>query len=295
MHLPMLSLAIADLLCGAIAMPAYIAKKLVDGHEGEGIVCDIFRFTYFFTEYALVSSLVLVSVERMCTLKYPLKSVHPKFARKLTALLLLAWLDALLVSLLPFIPWEPNARATCTYRPTRWWSLLVIHKNVFVPLLIVILCYTYIYKIAMSHVKMIRKECQPGHSINSKITEWKQRRKATMTLFIVIGIFLLCWMPSSIYYYVQNVCPNCFESWIGQREAIFGAVVKILTFANSMTNPFIYWWRSREFRKAFRNMFIGRVFQSWMPSLKRNSRVQSQTNVTHGVEMATVCNSETEI
>lgn len=262
MYLPMLSLAIADLLCGAVAMPAYITKKLFDGEEGEGIVCDIFRFTYFFTEYASISSLVIISVERMFTLKCPLKTNNPKFSRKIIALLVLAWFDALVVSLLPFIPWKQDTQGPCSYNPTKWWSLMVIHKNVFIPLLVVLSCYSYIYKIAVGHMSAICRETNHQGSYKANLTQWRQRRKATMTLSIVVGVFLLCWLPSSIYYYIHNVCIRCFDSFVGESESIFNAVVKILTFANSMTNPLIYWWRSSEFRKAFRKVIFGRFARS---------------------------------
>ena len=286
MHLPLLSLAIADLFCGLVAMPAYIAKKFVDGRDGEGIVCDVFRFSYFFMEYASVSSLVVVSMERMFTLKYPLKSADPTFSHKIVIFLFLAWFDALVVALLPFIPWDPTTRDSCSYRPTRWWSLMVIHKNVFVPLLIVILCYSYVYKIAILHAKKIRKDNHPGSCFKAKLVEWKQRRKATTTLFIVVGVFLLCWMPSSIYYYVKNVCNQCFDSLIGENEPTFNAVVKILTFANSMSNPLIYWWRSREFRQAFRRVIRGRLYS------RGRAKALSETNFSKGRELASFSDSE---
>ncbi|XP_028391820.1 dopamine receptor 2-like isoform X2 [Dendronephthya gigantea] len=289
MHYSMLSLAIADLLCGAIAMPAYIAKKFVDGERGEGVVCDIFRFTYFFTEYASVSSLVMVSLERMFALKYPFKCVDPKFGYKVIFFLSLAWLDALIVALLPFIPWDPNAGGPCSYKPTKWWSLLVIHKNVVIPLLIVVICYSYIYNIAMSHVETIRKENRPGENMKCRLQQWKQRRKATTTLLIVVGIFMVCWLPSTIYYYVQNICEHCFDSFVGEQKAIFNAIVKILTFANSMTNPIIYWYRSKEFKRAFQRMFLGQLCHSL--ASQRSSRVHSQTDLTN---QGTFCKTEKE-
>ena len=280
-------LAIADLLCGAIAMPAYIAKKIVDGEDGEGVVCDIFRFTYFFTEYASVSSLVLVSLERMFALKYPLQSVNPSFGYKIIFFLILAWVDALIVALLPFIPWDPSAGGSCSYRPTKWWSLMVIHKNVVIPLLIVVICYSYIYRIAMSHVKTIQKENRPGVNMKSRLQQWKQRRKATMTLLIVVGIFMACWLPSTIYYYVQNVCEYCFESFVGEQKQIFNAIVKIMTFVNSMTNPLIYWYRSKEFKHAFQRMFLGRLCCS---QAHQRGRIHSETNLSN---QATFYKSET--
>ena len=270
-------------------MPAYIAKKFVDGEEGEGVVCDVFRFTYFFTEYASVSSLVMVSLERMYALKYPLRNVNPKFGYKVIFFLFLAWLDALIVALLPFIPWDPNAGGPCSYKPTKWWSLLVIHKNVVIPLLIVVICYSYIYNIAMSHVKTIQKENRPGETLKCRLQQWKQRRKATTTLLIVVGIFMVCWLPSTIYYYVQNVCEHCFDSFVGDQKAIFNAIVKILTFANSMTNPVIYWYRSKEFKRAFQRMFLGQLCHSL--ASERSSRVHSQTDLTN---QGTFCKTEKE-
>ena len=263
-------------------MPAYIAKKLVDGEPGEGVVCDIFRFTYFFMEYASVSSLVMVSIERMFALKYPLQTVDSKFGYKIIFCLFLAWLDALIVAILPFIPRDPHGGDACSYRPTKWWSLMVIHKNVVIPLLIVIICYSYIYKVAVSHVKTIQKENRPGEITKSRLQQWRHRRKATTTLFIVIGIFMICWLPSTIYYYVQNVCEHCFDSFVGEQKQVFNAIVKILTFANSMTNPLIYWYRSNEFKQAFRRMLLGKL----CPSLVTQRRVHSETNLSNN---ATYC------
>lgn len=70
-YYPVISLAIADLLCGMLAMPAYIAKKQVHGGWWEGFTCDLFRFTYFFTEYASILSLMAISLERFIAVWKP--------------------------------------------------------------------------------------------------------------------------------------------------------------------------------------------------------------------------------
>ena len=70
-YYPVISLAIADLLCGTLAMPAYIAKKHVREGWWEGFTCDVFRFTYFFTEYASVLSLMTISLERYIAVGKP--------------------------------------------------------------------------------------------------------------------------------------------------------------------------------------------------------------------------------
>ena len=72
-YYPVISLAIADLLCGILAMPAYIAKKHVQRGWWEGFTCDVFRFTYFFTEYASIMSLMANSIERYFAVSRPIK------------------------------------------------------------------------------------------------------------------------------------------------------------------------------------------------------------------------------
>lgn len=71
-YYPIISMAIADLLCGSLAMPFYIAKKHVRSGWWEGFSCDVFRFTYFFTEYASVLSLTAISVERFIGISKPI-------------------------------------------------------------------------------------------------------------------------------------------------------------------------------------------------------------------------------
>ena len=84
-YYPVISLAIADLLCGTLAMPAYIAKKHVREGWWEGFTCDAFRFTYFLTEYASVLSLMTISLERFIAVSKPL--AHRYFLLIFTKLL----------------------------------------------------------------------------------------------------------------------------------------------------------------------------------------------------------------
>ncbi|XP_070539936.1 probable G-protein coupled receptor No18 [Ptychodera flava] len=91
-----------------------------------------------------------------------------------------------------------------------------------------------------------------------QMREEKQRisvskeRKAARTLGIIMGGFVLCWLPFFIMYIILPFCSTCtlnkhaeaFIIWIG--------------YANSCCNPVIYTIFNKEFRSAFTRMLCGR-------------------------------------
>ena len=82
--------------------------------------------------------------------------------------------------------------------------------------------------------------------------KWKIEKRATISFSVVVGIFIICWGPSTIYYFSGNVSPELFADQSFQRyESIVSATMKILTFCNSFMNPVIYFWLNIDFRKAF--------------------------------------------
>lgn len=253
-YFPIISLALADLLCALTAMPLYIVKKNnMAGQVNERLVCDLYRFSYFFTEYASITSLMAISIERFLVIYNPLKyrgfiSLHVMITG-----LIVCWLEALLVSSMPFY-WRNENDEECTNSPTADWSFLVITVNVFLPFLVIFLCHCYIYRKTLksfnsNHHDNTSSEYCAGHIIRAE--DWKLERKATISFTVVVGVFILCWGPSTLYYFIRNICPECFSDSFKSWKSTVSATMKILTFANSFVNPIIYFWLNMDFRKAF--------------------------------------------
>ena len=253
-YLSIFSLAIADLLVGFIAMPSYILKKF-DWHEPlQTIICDIFRSSYFLTSYASVLSLSVISVERLIAIRKPLDHVTIVTRGRVIMALFISWFDALIVSLLPFVPWDSDPPyKECNYEPTRWWSIMVIICNVIIPFLVIVVCYSHMYLTAKSHIKKMANDKITLRENKGRVSAYKERkeRRGNITIMIVIGVFVACWFPSCFYYFLQKTCPKCFPQSFQTKQSFVNAFVKLLTFASSFINPLIYCWRSREFRSVF--------------------------------------------
>ncbi|XP_068725530.1 adenosine receptor A3-like isoform X3 [Montipora capricornis] len=251
-YLSIFSLAVADLLAGIVAMPSYILKKFSLGDSTNIIVCDVFRFSYFLTGYASIQSLSVISVERMLAVKSPLRHKTIVTHRRVVLGLLLAWFDSVIISSLPFISWDQNLDKECNYSPTRWWSVMVIICNVIVPFMVIVVCYIYLYLKAKSHVKKIPSDrsCSGGNNRLNRSRETIERR-VSLTILIVIGVFVASWFPSCFYYFLHATCPQCFSEAFKPLQGIFNAWVKVLTFTSSFANPLIYCWRGKHFRSAF--------------------------------------------
>ncbi|KAH7639330.1 dopamine receptor 1-like protein [Dermatophagoides farinae] len=81
--------------------------------------------------------------------------------------------------------------------------------------------------------------------------------KAAITLGIIMGTFLACWMPFFFMNIVAAFCKTCIPA----------SVFKLLTwlgYFNSCLNPAIYSIFNTEFREAFRRILVRYVFSSDM-------------------------------
>ncbi|CAG9856733.1 unnamed protein product [Phyllotreta striolata] len=80
-----------------------------------------------------------------------------------------------------------------------------------------------------------------------KISLSKERR-AARTLGIIMGVFVVCWVPFFLMYVIIPFCPVCCPS---RRFVNF---ITWLGYINSFLNPIIYTIFNMDFRRAFRKL-----------------------------------------
>lgn len=91
---------------------------------------------------------------------------------------------------------------------------------------------------------------QPRHemSIKRQRISGARERKAAMTLGLILGAFVICWLPFFIQEVIISICSNCTPS---NEMATF---LTWLGYLNSLINPLIYTIFNEDFKKAFHKL-----------------------------------------
>ncbi|XP_031414437.1 5-hydroxytryptamine receptor 1F [Clupea harengus] len=76
----------------------------------------------------------------------------------------------------------------------------------------------------------------------------RRRRRAALTLGLILGAFVVCWLPFFLKEVIVNSCPSC-----GTSAAVADGLTW-LGYLNSLINPLIYTVFNEDFKKAFKRL-----------------------------------------
>lgn len=75
-----------------------------------------------------------------------------------------------------------------------------------------------------------------------------KERRAARTLGVIMGVFVVCWLPFFLMYVIVPFCPGCCPT---ERMVYF---ITWLGYVNSALNPLIYTIFNLDYRRAFRRL-----------------------------------------
>ncbi|XP_031784363.1 octopamine receptor Oamb isoform X4 [Nasonia vitripennis] len=101
-------------------------------------------------------------------------------------------------------------------------------------------------------------------NIKAQVKRIRMETKAAKTLGIIVGGFILCWLPFFTMYLVRAFCPNCIH------PTVF-SVLFWLGYCNSAINPCIYALFSKDFRFAFKKIICNCFCKQRANTLRRGS------------------------
>ncbi|XP_013772534.1 octopamine receptor beta-2R-like [Limulus polyphemus] len=118
-------------------------------------------------------------------------------------------------------------------------------------------------------------DTESGHFTPTKrhLIKLKREHKAAKTLGVIMGAFILCWLPFFLWYVSITMCGDaCY------CPDIVVDVLFWIGYFNSSLNPIIYAYFNRDFREAFKQTLLSMFCACRRISLQDNHRRES-TNV----------------
>lgn len=83
-----------------------------------------------------------------------------------------------------------------------------------------------------------------------------RERKATKTLGVILGAYIMCWLPFFIYTLLVSICTTC---------TLYPELFDVFTwlgYLNSLINPIIYTMSNEDFKQAFHKLIRFNCFRS---------------------------------
>lgn len=244
-----LSLALADLLVGILVYPLSMAFSLSSCMYHEELFCKIRASFDISLSTCSILHLCCISVDRYYAVCQPLTYESKITNCFVVIMILVSWVVSVLIGISILIGGLNNDKCE-----ERCLIDILLENTVgpifsfYLPVIIMLCIYLKIFLVAQRHVRSIQSTTAVANVSN-------MQRKATKTLAIVLGVFLLCWTP---FFLCITIGPFTHLSIpVPVIESL-----NWLTLANSMLNPFIYAFFYSRFRVAFKAIISGKIFQT---------------------------------
>ena len=276
------SLALSDIGV-ALCLPFLVMFNLSPELKERRMAC-IFRYQLIICMVSISQfTLVLVSVDRFVAVHFPLR-YHALLSRKrVISMIAAVWAYSIAIALIPVLgvsEWHGRSWAKCELEhilPAPYSLTLALHF--FAAALVMICLYVRVFVLARRHAHRIRLE----RSLRGTPIQYKTHlSKATMTLFLVLGVFILSWLP---FYAVIGTyeISRAYGHLTANRQKLLinlRMVTSLVGLANSMWNPLIYAGKNRDFRLAFRKLLRMESYESPELLHRRRSSIISNPAFT---------------
>ena len=254
------NMAMSDLLVPIFWIPwdiqrLYINSWLIGGPLGQAS-CKLVSFLPEVSIVVSIQSLVLIAVDRLGAVVFPLRS--PLISSKLCPFFILAtWIIAMAVYspyLFTFKLVEYPGGLVCAPRWKEVFgesssfenyvvSILVIFFSI--PLVLIAILYIIIY------IKLKSQKTPGEQSANAgQQRQQRERNVLKMSIAIVLG-FAVCWLPVSIFWFLRFFAPNIWSC--GFQYFVFFAF--FVHHVNSAMNHCICFIFCNNYRTGLKNLF----------------------------------------
>ena len=297
-----ISLAVSDLLVALGHLPLRIDQSAHNNNwcfdKAPGVVTTCAYWIAMDTVFssASICNLVVISIDRFLAITKPFEYQSRMTKRFGFSLIAFVWVYAMLWGVLSLVDWTGDSTPENPHIYVKFFQTgerkcgkndkvyytTAMAVAFFLPLVIVIVTYSCVFRVAFTQAKAVAS-LDPNKGKRHILRELK----ATKTIAIVIGVFIVCWLPGFILIVLSLWCVSCFEPFV-ESKALSLAVriifVFVLPVMNSSVNPLIYTLFNKEFRSAFSRMLCrGRsAARSDADEFSVTEHTNARSSVQHG-------------
>ncbi|NXC38585.1 GP119 protein, partial [Penelope pileata] len=246
-HYFVLNLAVADAMVGFTVM-GLVTDELSQPFYPSQIFCVLRMAFVTSSTAASILSLILVACDRHLAIRKPFHYFQLVTGVRVAVHLVVIWLLAAVIGFLPvFVPCfqESSTQGKCVFfgvfHPS--YMLAISCVGLFPALFLFIYLYCDMLKIASVHVRHIREVEQAGLAWGCPPSRTTSDMKAMRTVAMLIGCFVLSWLPFFIAGIVRTACTECVP------YKVIESYLWLLGLCNSLLNPLLYSYLQKDVRR----------------------------------------------
>ncbi|XP_055461107.1 5-hydroxytryptamine receptor 5B [Psammomys obesus] len=274
------STAVSDVLVAALVMPLSLVSELSAGrrwHLGRSL-CHVWISFDVLCCTASIWNVAAIALDRYWTITRHLQYTLRTRRRASALMIAVTWALSALIALAPLLfGWGEayDARLQrCQVSQEPSYAVFSTCGAFYLPLAVVLFVYWKIYKAAKFRfgrrrravvplpVPMQAKEAPPEAEMvftarrratvifQTSGDSWREQKekRAAMMVGILIGVFVLCWIP---FFLTELISPLCACS----LPPIWKSIFLWLGYSNSFFNPLIYTAFNKNYNNAFKSLF----------------------------------------
>ncbi|XP_067338973.1 trace amine-associated receptor 1-like [Channa argus] len=245
-----LSLAMTDLLVGILVCPFSMAIADSSCWYDENLLCKIRGGFDIMLCNCSVLHLCCISVDRYYAVCQPLRYTKKINDHVASIMILFSWSVSVVIGtgVMVIGIHKKSCVTSCSFhvRITTTFGCVV---SFYLPASVMLCIYFKIFQVAQKQAHRIHNQsCQSTKPVT------RREKKATQTLAVVMGVFLMCWTPFFLCVTFQPMSNYAIPVPVMEIFCILGR-------SNSLLNPFVYAFFYRWFRAAFRMIISGKIYQ----------------------------------
>ncbi|XP_028250388.1 trace amine-associated receptor 13c-like [Parambassis ranga] len=249
----LLSLAVTDFLVGLLVMTATIYMRTSCWYFGD-IMCSLYGFVHVIILCSSVAIMVLISADRYVAICDPLHYPTRVTERRAKLWVCLCWLCSVLFTTvilkedLAYPGMFKDCHGVCLAYPNYIGLVFYVVLTFLVPIAVIVVLYMRIFVVAVSQARAMRSHVT---AVSVTVTAKKSELKAARTLGILVVVFLMCYCPYYLNYFIT----------IGPTNLWILPLLCYIVYFNSCLNPLIYALFYPWFRKAVKLIVTLQILQ----------------------------------